>query len=367
MANTLKMGYVGCGFMAQKVHIPNLLSLESCELVAVAEVRPRLGKLVQERFRIPKRYASHTDLAKDQEIQAVAVSGHYSAQGEIAIDLLLAGKDVIMEKPMAVSIEQGERILDAERRSGKRLMVAYMKRYDAGNLQVKKLLERFSSSGEMGKLRFMRNHGFGGDWTAGLSGAFDQTDEPYPACSSAFPSWLPERYRDGYLAYLQQYTHNVNLMRWFLDATSTRVLSTHLDSKDGWRGVVVLDINGTTATLESGWIEYEGWDEHTQLFFDHGWLKTEAPPLLLRNVPATVEVYNGKTAEGKSSTTTFPNGGRTWAYTEEMRHFISAVSSGQPFRSPASDAMEDVRVLEAIYQVHVRSLEPAMISQAAKR
>ncbi len=366
MVDQLRMGYVGCGFVAQKVHIPNLLSLEECTLLALAEVRPRLGRLVQDRFRIPRLYTSHLELAKDPQIEAVAVSGHYSGQGEIAIDLLRAGKDVIMEKPMAVSIAQAERMLAAERASGKRLMVAYMKRYDAGNIQVKRLLDGYTASGELGKLRFVRNHGFGGDWTAGLPGMLDQTDEPYPPSASAFPDWLPERLRDGYLNYLQQYTHNINLMRWFLKAGAPRVLSTHLEAEGGVRGVVVLDFQGVTATLESGHIDYQGWDEHTQLFFDHGWVRTDAPPLLLKNVPASVEVYNGRAAEGKTSTSTFPQHGRTWAYTEEMRHFVRSVRAGTPFTSPASDAMEDVRTLEGIYRSHVASQAAGMQAAATR-
>ncbi len=361
----IKMGYVGCGFMAQKVHIPNIISIDECELVSLAEVRPRLGKLVQDRYRIPKLYAHHQEMAKDRDIQAVAVSGHFSAQGDIAVDLLLAGKDVFMEKPMAVSIEQGERILDAERRSGKRLMVAYMKRYDAGNLQVKATLERAAASKELGQLRFVRNHGFGGDWTAGLAGPMDTTDEPYPPCAAAFPAWLPTEHQNGYLGYLQQYTHNVNLMRWFLGEAPVTVRSTHLDPAEGVRGIVVLDIGGVTCALESGWVQYEGWDEHTQLYFDNGWVRTDAPPLLLKNVPASVEVYNGKAAEGKTTTTTFPAAGRTWAYTEEMRHFVSAVATGSAIRSGARDAIEDVKALEAIYRVHVASCGQRTKQQSA--
>jgi predicted dehydrogenase len=361
----LKLGYVGCGFMAQKVHIPNILSIEECELVALAEVRPRLGKLVQDRYRIPALYAHHRELAKDRAVQAVAVSGHFSAQGDIAVDLLLAGKDVFMEKPMAVSVEQAGRILDAEKKSGKRLMVGYMKRYDAGNLQVKATIDRATKSGELGQLRFVRNHGFGGDWTAGLPGPMDSTDEPYPPCTAAFPGWLPKEHQNGYLGYLQQYTHNVNLMRWFLDESPVRVLSTHLDPAEGVRGIVVLEIGGVTCALESGYVQFEGWDEHTQLYFDNGWVRTDAPPLLLKNVPATVEIYNGKAAEGKTTTTTFPTTGRTWAYTEEMRHFVAAVASGSPIRSGARDAMEDVKALEAIYRMHVAGCGAQAQRQAA--
>jgi len=120
------MGYIGCGFMAQKVHIPNLISLPECELIAIAELREELAKKVQARYRIPKCYQNHKELAKDAEIEAVGVSGHYAVQGEIAIDLLRAGKDVFVEKPMAVSVSQAERILEAVRESGRRLMVGYV-------------------------------------------------------------------------------------------------------------------------------------------------------------------------------------------------------------------------------------------------
>lgn len=354
----LKLGYVGCGFMAQKVHIPNILLLGDCELAAVAELRPKLGRKVQERFRIPRLYAGHLELARDKDIAAACVSGHFYAQAEIAIDLLRAGKDVFMEKPMAVSLEQAERMLDAEKRSGRRIMVAYMKRYDAGNVAVKGLIDRARASGEMGRITYVRNHGFCGDWTAGLDTPFDTTDEPYPETQARYPSWLPPRHIGGYLGYLQQYTHNVNLVRWFLDAggdvpgAGVKVKAVELDPKGGVAGVVVLEVAGVRTVIESGGVPYHGWEEHTQLYFEGGWIRTEAPPLLLRNVPATVEVYRGSTAD-KLLTHTFPAASREWSYKAEMRHFVECVRTGAPFRSPASDTIEDVRTFEAIYRRHV--------------
>jgi len=351
MGERLRIGYVGCGFMAQKVHLPNIVSLDCCELVAIAELRPRLREKVAARFGARRSYASHMELAGDPGIDAVAVSGHYSGQGEIAIDLLRAGKHVFMEKPMAVSVEQAERILAAERESGRRLMVAYMKRYDAGNMLFKELLDGLRSSGEMGKIIYVRNHGFGGDWIAGLDTPLDETDEPYPASPTAWPSWLPERLRRGYLAYLQQYTHNVNLVRWFLGAGSdVKVKAVDLDA-DGTTGVAVLDAGGTRVVIESGWMEYHGWEENTHVYFQKGWMRTEAPPLLLRNTPASIEVYRGD-GRHKSRTELFPERGRTWSYKEEMRHFAECVLEGREFRTPASDAMNDVRVLEDIYRMH---------------
>src|SRR3712207_5928613 len=70
----VRLGYVGCGYMAQRVHLPNLLSIPDCEVVALAEVRQELGKQVQSRLGIPKLYKDHEAMLADPEIEAVAVS-----------------------------------------------------------------------------------------------------------------------------------------------------------------------------------------------------------------------------------------------------------------------------------------------------
>ena len=82
----LRLGYVGCGFMAQKVHLPNLLTTPGCEVVALAELRQELGRKVQERLRIPRLYSDHQALLADPEIDAICVSGGFMAQGDIGRD-----------------------------------------------------------------------------------------------------------------------------------------------------------------------------------------------------------------------------------------------------------------------------------------
>jgi predicted dehydrogenase len=142
----VRVGYVGCGFVAQRIHIPNLAALPECQLLAVAEVRRDLGPVVAQRYNVPRLYASHRDLARDPDIEAVVVSGPYALQGRIAEDLLRAGKHVMMEKPMAVSVARAEAILAAAKQSSARLMVAYMKRYDLGNIRLKQHLDEWRAS-----------------------------------------------------------------------------------------------------------------------------------------------------------------------------------------------------------------------------
>src|SRR5690606_10153135 len=70
----VRFAYVGCGFVAQSIHIPNFASLPDCDFVALAEVREELGRSVQQRFGIRKLYRSHEEVAADPEIEAVGVS-----------------------------------------------------------------------------------------------------------------------------------------------------------------------------------------------------------------------------------------------------------------------------------------------------
>ena len=104
----VRIGYVGCGMMAQRVHLPNFASLPDCELVALAEVRRDLGEKVQRRYGIPRLYPDHRGLIDDPQVDAIAVSAAFATQAEVARECLAAGKPVYMEKPMAISIAQAE-------------------------------------------------------------------------------------------------------------------------------------------------------------------------------------------------------------------------------------------------------------------
>jgi predicted dehydrogenase len=350
--NPVRFAYVGCGFVGQTIHIPNFASLPECQFMAIAEVRPELAREVAARYNIPKVYRSHEEIAADPDIEAVGVSGPYSLQGKIAEDLLRAGKHVFMEKPMAVSVKRAESMIAAVRAGKGRLMVGYMKRYDTGNILLKKHLDAWKASGECGRIMLARNHGFGGNWQFGADPNIvltRSTDAP-PQAPGECPEWMPAEHQNRYLDFLQQWTHNINLLRFFLgdDGGKTKLVQAHLDP-DGMTGLTILDINGTRAVIESGYIKYHGWDEHTQIYFEGGWLKTAAPPLVQKEVPATVEIY--RAADGdRPARLTEEFATPTWSYREEAKHFLASVRSGDPFRSSAEDTLNDVRIFEEIYR-----------------
>jgi predicted dehydrogenase len=350
----VRFGYIGCGFVAQNIHIPNFKAQPNCDFLALAEVRTDLGRRVAARYEIPRVYADHHELGADPEIEAVGVSADFALQGRIAEDLLRAGKDVFMEKPMAVSVARAESILDAVRESGKRLMVGYMKRYDPGNILLREQLQAWRESGECGRILLARNHGFGGNWTYALDPnlPFERSDEPAPRPddSGEWPAWLPEERRNSYVGYLQQWTHNLNLLRFLLgdEPGQARVAAVQLD-EDGMTGLTVLDLGGVRGVVESGYTRFHAWEEHTTVYFEGGWLRTAAPALMHKETPATLEIYRAA-HDGEPARECRVFAPPAWSYREEAKHFLAQVRSGEPFRSSAEDTLADVRMCEEIYR-----------------
>ena len=107
----VRFAYVGCGFVAQRIHIPNFSSLAECKFVALAEVRSELGERVARRYAITKLYKSHEEIARDPEIEAVGVSAPprgLSCEFNIgSIDACgLASQNLVHSKPSMRSVQE---------------------------------------------------------------------------------------------------------------------------------------------------------------------------------------------------------------------------------------------------------------------
>jgi predicted dehydrogenase len=327
--------------------------------VALAELRSDLRERVADRHGIPRRYPDHQALLADPAVEAVAISAAYAVQGEIALDCLAAGKHVFVEKPLAVSVAQAERILAAGQTTSARLMVAMMKRYDAGNELAQRIIEEWRRTDEAGRIILVRAHNFAGDWIAGLDVSLEYSEEPMPPVpmEEQLPFWLPPEHAQSYINYLQQYIHNLDLLRFLLDAGDrARVRHADLDA-DGHTGVVILEIDGVRCVFETGHLSYHRLDDHTQVYFEHGWVRSVAPPPLLRNAVAEIEVYRGypdgaPEFHGVHHALTNPQAEPRWGwpYKREAEHFVGCLRRGEPFRSPGEEALTDARLFEEIYR-----------------
>ena len=342
----VKLGFVGCGFMGQLIHMPNFLSSEQCEVVALADLRFELAKKVAAHYHIPKVYGSDLEMAKDQEVTAVAAISSEARNPELAMHLLAAGKHVYLEKPMAGTAALGREMAEAARKAGKHLMIAYMKRCDTGVLKAKEIVDEYRSTGELGRVTYARGHCFGGDWVYGPQGKLIQTEEKYPGLAAPRPEWVPEGWGQFYHGFNNVYCHNINLMRHFLgepDGVASSLLnrgSSH----------VVFDYGSFLATLEAGHMSAHRWDEHFVIYYENGSVTINFPPPLSRNEPARVLVYRGGKMRELSEHFAVPD----WAFRREAEHFLECVREN---REPVSSGADSVRDLELVEEIFRRGLK----------
>jgi predicted dehydrogenase len=139
-------GLVGCGDIARKRVAPALRDLDNCELVAVSRADAARAESFAAEFGAKRWHADWRDLVKEPEVEAVYVATPVHLHAEQAVAAAEAGKHVLCEKPMALTVAECERMNAAAEANGVRLGVAYYRRFYPAVEKVKQIIE----SGEIG-------------------------------------------------------------------------------------------------------------------------------------------------------------------------------------------------------------------------
>jgi predicted dehydrogenase len=180
MVKTVKIGFVGVGGMGQCAHLRNYVNLPDCEVVALAEVRKDLGLKVATRYGVPHVYPSHIEMLENEKLDGIVASQPFSRHGVLVPELLKASVPVFTEKPLAASLEVGEKIVQAVKASGTWHMVGYHKRSDPATMYAKAEIERLKATGELGRLTYVRILMPAGDWVANGFNDLIREEGPYP-------------------------------------------------------------------------------------------------------------------------------------------------------------------------------------------
>jgi predicted dehydrogenase len=142
MAN-LKIGFIGCGGIANGKHLPGMAQQKGVDLAAFCDIVVERAEEAAKKYGTPdaKVYSDYHELLKDESIDAVHVLTPNVSHCEITVAALEAGKHVLCEKPMAINTEEAQKMLDARNRTGKMLTIGYQYRHFHENVIAKKVVE----------------------------------------------------------------------------------------------------------------------------------------------------------------------------------------------------------------------------------
>jgi predicted dehydrogenase len=150
----LHIGIIGCGGIANGKHMPSLKALGDVEMVAFCDIIPERAGKACETYGEPGAavFTDYRELLKDPSIDIVHVLTPNRSHAEISIAALDAGKHVMCEKPMAKSAADARKMIEAAKRSGKKLTIGYQNRYKPESLYLKKLIDR----GDLGEIYYIK-------------------------------------------------------------------------------------------------------------------------------------------------------------------------------------------------------------------
>lgn len=338
----VRIGFVGVGHMGQCAHLKHYVTLPDCEVVALAELRPILRERVAQRYGIPRVYPNATEMLAHESLDGIVASQPFTRHGIILPELYAAGVPVFSEKPLAASVEVGERLLQALTAGGSWHMVGYHKRSDPATVFAKQEIDRLKRTGELGHMRYVRITMPPGDW---IAGGFNDviTDQPLTDLPHDPPAsdMDAETYKE-YVRFVNYYIHQVNLMRYLLGepyqvmyADPSGVLLA-VQSQSGIPGLIEMAPYETSID----------WQESALVTFERGYVRLELPAPLACNRPGRVEVFSdpGAGATPRTTTPTLP-----WvsAMEQQARNFVAAIKGEIEPPCQAAEALEDLRVARA--------------------
>ncbi|UOF88693.1 Gfo/Idh/MocA family oxidoreductase [Fodinisporobacter ferrooxydans] len=154
MGKKLRVGIIGCGGIANGKHMPSLAKIPEVEIVAFYDVFTEQAQKAAMEFGAvdAKVYSDYKELLQEDAIDVVHVCTPNDSHAEITIAALEAGKHVMCEKPMAKTSEEARKMMEAAKRTGKKLSIGYQNRFRPDSQYLHKICEQ----GALGEIYFAK-------------------------------------------------------------------------------------------------------------------------------------------------------------------------------------------------------------------
>ncbi len=320
----IRVGIVGVGWVAQVVHLPILSKMSEVELVAVCDREKSKALFVAEKFGIRRHYADINEMLKHENLEAVIVCTSTDAHKEATIASLEAGKDVLVEKPIARRYSEAVAMAEAGERTKRKLMVGMNHRFRPDTM----ILKSFIEGKELGKVFYTRV-----GWLRKRSS--DST-------------WFTQKERSGGGVFIDLGIAMLDMALWMMGYPAVeRVRAIHFNHRT--KGVedtslVTLSLkNGSSVNIEVSWSMTLDDDIYYCNVFGTEGSATLAP--LRINKELHGNIVNVAPTKLEQPQTLFKR-----SYENELKHFVGAIKGLHPVISTGAEAVQRMEIVDAVYK-----------------
>lgn len=336
--DTVRLGFVGGGFMGQLAHLSNYDRIEDCSVVALAEPQSELAARVARRYEIPSVYEGYETMIADAEFDALVAAQPYRRYASVVPDLLEAGVPLFTEKPAAVKPETADDLASQADEADVPHMVGYHKRSDPAMVYANGVVAKWRESGDYGALQYVRITMPEGDWISGAPTPITTDETPPEAEMESPPADFSDDVADTYDAFINYYIHQVNALRFFFDEPYAVTYADDI-------GAIFVgeSDSGVTGTIElSPYRTSADWQESVLVGFDRGYVRVDLPAPLENQEAGTVEVMRDD-GDGEQRTTN-PVMPPKSAMLNQAENFLAVVRGERDPPCDIAEAAADLRV-----------------------
>ncbi len=339
-ARRLNIGVLGCGPIAQAAHFESCTKARNATLYAICDVAEDLLARMAVTHGAQKTYTSYEAMLADPDVDAVIIATADAFHVPAALQAVRAGKHVLCEKPLGVTVEEVELLRAEAKAHDRQVMVGHMKRFDPG-LQA----ARHFVAHEMGEMLAYKG------WYCDSTHRYAVTDAVQPLIVRSTGARRPAVDPKGDLArycMLAHGSHLVDTARFLCgDIVSVDARLTRRFGAFCWF-VTTEFANGAVGHLDLTVSVRMDWHEGAQIYGEHGSVlaKTFNPWLF---TASEVEIFHEKTA-----TFTRPLGADAHVYRRQVEAFADALLHGRDVTTTGAAGLDDgvaaVRAMVAIAQ-----------------
>jgi len=339
MTGTVRWGILSTADIGVRKVIPGIRKAARCEVVAIASRDGEQARAVADQLGIPSAHASYEALLADPGVDAVYIPLPNHMHMDWTIAALRAGKHVLCEKPLAMTADDAQRMVDVAHETGLHLMEAFMYRQHPSWVAAVDLVD----SGRIGTLTAVQS------W-------FSYYNDDATNIRNIV------EYGGGALFDIGCYT--INLSRMVFGGEPSHIqASVRRDRATGVDALVsaILDFDGGIASFTCA-IRSES-DQRVHIYGTKGRISIDIPFNIPPDRPTRIRLTAGGDPPVAPDTTVleFPT---TDPYTAEVERFVSAVLDGGPTPVPPEDAVANLRVIDAIFAIAERGPGAASLTPA---
>jgi predicted dehydrogenase len=347
----LKVGILGCGPISQAAHFESAVKARNVELYAICDVADDLRDRMAATYAPTKAFNDYEKMLADPDLEAVIIATSDAFHVSASIAALKAGKHVLCEKPIGISVEEVEELKGAVDRSGKILQVGHMKRFDAGLQSAKAFIDA-----EMGEMLALKA------WYCDSTHRYQVTDAVQPkmikSAGAKKPAGDPKADLERYFM-LAHGSHLLDTAR-YLAGEITEVDARLRQRFGAYSWFIDVEFaNGVMGHLDLTLPVRMDWHEGFQVYGENGSIlgKTFNPWLFKSS---DVETFSEKT--GATSRVLGADG---HFYRRQLEAFSDTIVKGNPMTgADIDDGVASVRGMVAVAQ-SVKSGKPVRLSEVS--